>query len=220
MQRNFSKSYPTHTHTLTHAWVCFKAYDVFVCSPGFCFFFSLFLIFFFFFYFILLLFDLSLISGKDYFNSQLSLENFQHVAVLVWVFSESRAQDEDLGAVSRKQKWWRKCGEGDGAGWRECRGEESVEVHCWAGRHCGLVGTLWGNELNISRSPTERWGGWALSHSLVAVAPGSLIHRHFQSARVNWPRTPAHGELTIVPWNQVGRGLSICSSHLSQEVYI
>lgn len=58
--------------------------------------------FFNFFYFILLLFDLSLISGKDYCNGQLSLENCQHVAVLVWVFSESRAWDEDLGAVSRK----------------------------------------------------------------------------------------------------------------------
>ena len=67
-------------------------------------FFFVFIYLFIYFYFILLLFDLSLISGKDYFNSQLSLENFQHVAVLVWVFSESRARDEDLGAVSRKQK--------------------------------------------------------------------------------------------------------------------
>lgn len=66
------------------------------------------------------------------------------------------------------------------AGCGEWPGEEPAEVHCWVGRHCGLVGTLWGNELNISRFPTERWGGWAVSHSLVAVAPGSWIHRHFQ----------------------------------------
>ena len=104
MQHLFSLNPIQHTNTHTHAWVCFKAHDVFVWSPGLCFFFSLFLIFF---YFILLLFDLSLISGKDYCNSQLSLENCQHVTVLVWVFSESRARDEDLGAVSRKWKCWR-----------------------------------------------------------------------------------------------------------------
>lgn len=84
-----------------------------------------FFVFNFFFNFIRLLFDLSLISRKDHCNSQLSLENCQHVAVLVWVFLDAEAGMRTWSCFQETkvmEEVWRMSRGGVGSGWEETSG--------------------------------------------------------------------------------------------------